>query len=125
MSKDIIVTVRGFSSEVKESKAGEYVTIAVNDRKKNAAGEWETVGKTYFNVSLEAGHGIKPNLLYKATGELKVSKYKDKDGETQVSFWVSNAQLEIDHSFKGGAPKYGERIESPADILEDFGATPF
>jgi hypothetical protein len=61
---------------------------------------------------------VKDNL-YKITGELKISKWKNDAGETQVSFWVTKATAER-------LAKAGNPSESNAsDLIIGFGATPF
>jgi hypothetical protein len=86
--------------------------------RKNDAGEWEVVEKHYFNVALDDLGLVKDNL-YKITGELKISKWKNDAGETQVSFWVTKATAER-------LAKAGNPSESNAsDLIIGFGATPF
>jgi hypothetical protein len=118
MAKNLVVTIQGYAGEIKESKGGQYVVVPVPVSRKNDAGEWETVEKHYFNVALDGLNLVKDNL-YKITGELKISKWKNDAGETQVSFWVSKATAEqLAKSGKPGEP-------SAADLLTGFGATPF
>ena len=118
MAKNLLVTITGYAGEVKESKAGQYVVIPVPVNRKNDAGEWETIEKHYFNVALDDLGLVKDNL-YKITGELKISKWKNDAGETQVSFWVTKATAE--RLAKVGNPG----ATNAADVLTGFGATPF
>lgn len=118
MAKNLIVTITGYAGDVKESKAGQYVVVPVPVNRKNDAGEWETVEKHYFNVALDSLNLIKDNL-YEITGELKISKWKNDAGETQVSFWVTKATAR--ELAKVSKPANNDA----ADLLASFGAAPF
>lgn len=118
MAKNLLVTITGYAGEVKQSKAGEYVVIAVPVNRKNDLGAWETVEKHYFNVALDGLQLTKDNL-YKVTGELKISKWKNDAGETQISLWVTKATGE--QIAKSGNPSE----PSAAELFASQGATPF
>lgn len=94
MAKNLLATITGYAGEIKQGKAGEYVVVPVPVNKKNDAGEWEVVEKHYFNIALEPGHSIERDQFYKVTGELRISKWQNDKGETQVSFWLSKAEFE-------------------------------
>lgn len=119
MAKDFVVVFSGFVNEVKQSQYGEYAVVAYSVRGKNAQGIWETIDKRYLNVSLEKNHNVQVGGFYKVSGELKFSKYKNKEGNERDSYWVSNAQLELNTERKTN------KLETPAEILADLGAMPF
>lgn len=118
MAKNLVVTIQGYVNDIKESKAGQYAVVPVPVNRKNDAGEWETVEKHYFNVALD-GVSLDKNNMYKITGELKISKWKNDAGETQVSLWVTKATAEQ----LATGNKTGNA--DAAALLADFGATPF
>ena len=93
MAKNLVVTITGYAGEIKQGKAGEYVVVPVPVNRKNDAGAWEVVEKHYFNIALESGHSVEKDQFYEVVGELRISKWQNDKGETQVSFWVSKAQF--------------------------------
>lgn len=128
MAKNLIVVADGWTGEVKTSKVGEYISLAVTEKKlkpggdKHTSADWEIVNKNYFNVSLEPGHNVRENYLYRVTGELKISKYNDEAGNEKVSFWIHKGQFsEITYTANNKNPV----AENPDSVLKDFGAMPF
>lgn len=123
MAKDFVVVFSGFVNEIKQSKFGEYAVVAYSLRGKGDDGIWRTTDKRFLNVSLEPNHNVKPNQLYKVSGELKFGKYTTKEGVERDSYWVSNAQLELQEGWSKA--QVNPVSDTPAAILADFGATPF
>jgi single-stranded DNA-binding protein len=84
----INVEFEGYANEVKSFSWGNVVKVSHNQRAKNDAGQWETVGKDYFDVTLPEGTSVQENTLVKVTGTLKVGTYDKKDGTTGVALKV-------------------------------------
>lgn len=114
MAKNLLATITGYAGEIKQGKAGEYVVVPVPVNRKNDAGEWEVVEKHYFNIALEPGHSVQKDGFYEVSGELRISKWQNDKGETQVSFWLSKAVFKP--LAKAGNPSAGRAN------LEAFGA---
>lgn len=117
MAKNLLATITGYAGEIKQGKAGEYVVVPVPVNKKNDKGEWEVVEKHYFNIALEPGHNVQRDQFYKVSGELRISKWQNDKGETQVSFWLSKATFEQLATVSRGEGTSGSRVN-----LEAFGA---
>lgn len=83
------VVFEGFVNEVKPFSWGTVAKVSHSQRAKNdATGQWETVGKDYFDVTLPEGVTIPEGELVRVEGTLKVGTYDKKDGTTGVALKV-------------------------------------
>lgn len=85
----VSVTFEGYVNEVKAFSWGNVAKVSHSQRAKNdATGQWETVGKDYFDVTLPDGVSVAENSLVQVIGNLKVGTYAKQDGTTGVSLKV-------------------------------------
>lgn len=85
----INVEFEGYVNEVKSFAWGNVAKVSHNQRAKDdATGQWTTVGKDYFDVTLPEGTSVDENSIVKVTGTLKVGTYEKKDGTTGVGLKV-------------------------------------
>lgn len=90
----VSVTFEGYVNEVKQFQWGSVAKVSHSQRAKNdATGEWETVGKDYFDVTLPEGASVSENQIVRITGTLKVGTYDKKDGTTGVSLKVRAQEI--------------------------------
>jgi hypothetical protein len=83
------VIFEGFVNEVKPFSWGTVAKVSHSQRAKNdATGQWETVGKDYFDVTLPEGVTVPEGELVRVEGTLKVGTYDKKDGTTGVALKV-------------------------------------
>lgn len=83
------VVFEGFVNEVKPFSWGTVAKVSHSQRAKNdATGQWETVGKDYFDVTLPEGVTIPEGDLVRVEGTLKVSTYDKKDGTIGIALKV-------------------------------------
>jgi len=83
------VIFEGFVNEVKPFSWGTVAKVSHSQRAKNdATGQWETVGRDYFDVTLPEGVTIPEGELVRVEGTLKVGTYDKKDGTTGVALKV-------------------------------------
>ena len=112
--------------ELRFTPAGKAVasfTVAVNDRKKNVAGEYEDDGATFYRVSAwerlaeNVAESLRKGTSVIVTGRFRTREWQDKDGATRLSLDVTadnigpsiryaTAQVtKQDHSQWRGQPK--------------------
>lgn len=89
----IQVVFEGFVNEVKALSWGNVAKVSHSQRAKNDAGEWETVGRDYFDVTLPDGVNVNDGSLVKVVGTLKVGTYEKNDGSTGVSLKVRATEV--------------------------------
>lgn len=83
------VIFEGYVNEVKQFGWGNVAKVSHSQRAKNdATGEWETVGKDYFDVTLPEGVALAEGQIVSVEGILKVGTYDKKDGSTGISLKV-------------------------------------
>ena len=83
------VIFEGFVNEVKPFSWGTVAKVSHSQRAKNdATGQWETVGRDYFDVTLPEGVTVPEGELVRVEGTLKVGTYDKKDGTTGVALKV-------------------------------------
>jgi single-stranded DNA-binding protein len=83
------VTFEGYVNEVKTFSWGYVAKISHSQRAKNKiTGQWETVGKDYFDVTIPEGVTVPEGELVKVEGTLKIGSYEKKDGTTGTSLKV-------------------------------------
>jgi single-stranded DNA-binding protein len=83
------VSFEGYVNEVKQFSWGSVAKVSHSQRAKNdATGEWETVGKDYFDVTLPEGAVVDEGQIVAVEGTLKVGTYEKRDGSTGVALKV-------------------------------------
>jgi single-stranded DNA-binding protein len=88
------VTFEGYVNEVKAFQWGNIAKVSHSQRAKNdATGQWETVGKDYFDVTIPEGVSVAENSLVSVTGNLKVGTYAKQDGSTGISLKVRASSI--------------------------------
>lgn len=76
------ITALVWINEVKESKYGEIWKVAESHSKKNAAGEYENDGRTYYDVYVDAkdANTYKEKDRVTITGRFRSKENEAKDG---------------------------------------------
>jgi hypothetical protein len=96
----LLMSFTGFVEEVKTFDWGSVATVSHSHRQKNDAGEWETVGRDYIDVSIDpAGEfawmlEAKKGLRVAISGNVKVSTYNKKDGTAGIRFKLWPKEIE-------------------------------
>lgn len=114
----ITVEFEGYVGEAKEFSWGTVIKVAHSQRAKNeATGEWETVGKDYFDVSIPAGLDVPAEKsIVRVRGTLKVGTYDKRDGGVGIALKVRAQDIE--------AVQRGGR-QDPVDTIKSvLGAEP-
>lgn len=91
----INVEFDGWLNEVKTFDWGFVAKITHDQRAKNQAGEWETVGKDYIDVTLTSEQFAVVNGASKVhvVGTLKVDAYMNKNGAAKPSMKVRALEI--------------------------------
>lgn len=84
------VEFEAWLNEIKTFDWGYVAKVAHDQRAKNAAGEWETVGKDYIDVTITSDQlaGIDGALKVRVEGTLKADAYISKDGIARANLKV-------------------------------------
>lgn len=82
----IEVKFAGYINRVKEFEWGVVYDVAHAQVQKNNAGEWETVGKDYFQVVGPAG--LEEGQKVEVVGRLKTKTFDKTDGSKGISLQV-------------------------------------
>lgn len=82
------IEFEGYVNEVKDFSWGTVAKVSHSQRAKNDAGQWETVGKDYLDVTLPQGVVVSEGTVIKVKGTFKVGTYAKKDGTTGVALKV-------------------------------------
>lgn len=96
----LLLSFTGFVEEVKTFSWGSVVTVSHSQRQKNDAGEWETIGRDYIDVSVDETSEFawllqaKKGLRVAVSGNVKVSTYEKKDGTSGVRFKLWPKEVE-------------------------------
>lgn len=110
----LLLSFTGFVEEVKTFSWGSVVTVSHSHRQKNDAGQWETTGRDYIDVTIDPASEFawllqaKKGLRVAVSGNVKVSTYEKRDGTSGVRFklWPK----EIDTFESGAIP---ELVDAP------------
>ena len=84
------LTFTGFVEEAKTFDWGSVVTVSHANRKKNAQGQWETVGRDYIDVTIDPSSDFvwlldsKKGTRVTITGNIRFSTYDKRDGSSAV-----------------------------------------
>lgn len=93
---DVITIERAWVNKVKQLQFGTIIEVASNQRAKNqTTGEWETVGKTYYEVSLGDGvdaSAISEGIEVRIVGTFKAVKW-ERDGKTGLNLKVRASEI--------------------------------
>jgi hypothetical protein len=82
-----LVTVTGWLNDPKVFDWGSAAKIAVDTRKQNEAGEWETVDKVTYDVTFDGTFPDAKQVI--AQGRIVgINTYEKRDGTTGVSIKV-------------------------------------
>jgi len=86
------IEFEGWVNEVKDFSWGSVLKMSHNQRAKNDAGEWETVGKDYIDVKVSHDRAlvIPDAKIVRVFGTFKLETYTKRDG-TQATAIVVNA----------------------------------
>lgn len=110
----INVDFEGYVNEVKQFGWGSVAKVSHSQRAKNeATGQWETVGKDYFDVTLPDGAIVDEGSLVKVKGTLKVGTYDKKDGTQGIALKVRAQEISAVERNRAEAPKTS--FKAPAD----------
>jgi len=85
----IHIEFEGYVNEVKTFDWGIVAKVAHSQRAKNdTTGQWETVGKDYFDVTLPEGVTVNEGDIVAVRGNMKASGYLKNDGTAGVGMKV-------------------------------------
>jgi hypothetical protein len=98
----IQVEFEGYINEVKSFDWGTVYNVSHRQVTKNAAGQWETAGYDYFDVSGEAGFDKDDKVRVKGT--LKTKRFDKRDGSKGIALQVRATSL--------------EKLEKPASVSD-------
>lgn len=92
----IKVEFEGWVNDVKSFEWGHVLRVTHDQRAKNDAGQWETVGKDYLDVTVTSDQlsTLHDSKVVKVAGSLKVSTYTKKDGSVGVALKVRASHIE-------------------------------
>jgi hypothetical protein len=117
----IKVEFDGWVNEVKEFDWGTVLKVSHDQRAKNAAGEWETVGKDYFDVTVTAdqARAIGSAKVVHIVGNLrKVETFEKRDGSVGVSVKVRATEVSpVERGFKADPVSVVKSVLAPDEEL--------
>lgn len=116
----ISVTFTGFLQTVKHFDWGTIIEMAHTNRKRNQAGEWETVSTDYIDVVVDLADKEAYRHLYDlpkstrlaVTGNMKFNAYLKRDGEAGAKMKVWADTIEV----------VGNPVQTVKTILEPVDA---
>jgi hypothetical protein len=126
----IKIEFTGYVREIKTgtSKTGKPWTLAKvvhNQVRKTESGEWENVGKDFFDIFLPEGVSLAEDDRFEVIGKLKTSLYDKTDGTKGISLSVNADSIRKADAFKKDAPKVESKpAEIPATWSEVSQAAP-
>lgn len=90
----------------KTGKTWNLAKVVHNQVRKNDAGEWENVGKDFFDIFLPDGVSLSEDDRVEVVGKLKTSLYDKADGTKGISMSVNVDSIRKADAFKKtDAPK--------------------
>lgn len=115
----ISVKFTGFLQEVKHFDWGTVVELAHTNRKKNQAGEWETVSTDYIDVVIDLADKeayrhifeLAQSTRLSVSGNMKFNTYTKRDGTPGAKMKVWANDIEV----VGDSVKAVKEILEPAD----------
>lgn len=89
------VEFEGYVNEVKPFDWGTVYNVSHRQVIKNAAGQWETAGYDYFDVSVPKGTPeIAKDQKVKVVGTLKTKRFDKRDGSKGIALQVRAESVE-------------------------------
>jgi len=89
------VEFEGYVNEVKPFDWGTVYNVSHRQVIKNAAGQWETAGYDYFDVSVPKGTPeIAKDTKVKVVGTLKTKRFDKRDGSKGIALQVRAESVE-------------------------------
>jgi hypothetical protein len=93
MTAQVIIT--GWADNLKVFDWGTALTVSVDQRRTNDAGEWETIEKTQYDVALGEAFDLGDAKKVIVTGKIKgTNTYTKRDGTQGFSIKVSATSIE-------------------------------
>jgi single-stranded DNA-binding protein len=95
---------------------GTVLKVTHDQRAKNAAGEWETVGKDYIDVTVtpDQARAVASAKVVKVSGSLKVGTYDKRDGSKGVSLKVRATDVApVERGFKADPVSVVKSVLAP------------
>lgn len=116
----IAVKFTGFLQEVKHFDWGSVVEVAHTNRKKNQAGEWETVSTDYIDVVVDMSDkesyrhifDLPKSTRLSVSGNMKFNAYTKRDGTPGAKMKVWANDMEI----------VGDPVQTVKQVLEPIDA---
>ena len=125
----IRIEFTGFINEVKPFDWGTVYRMSHNQQMKNDQGQWETVGRDYFDVIGPAGF-VESNRVT-VQGTLKTKTYEKKDGSGKGIVLQVRAES-MEHATPGNnaaSPNLGQSAPNPVQQtwpeVTELGNAPF
>lgn len=84
----------------KNGKPWQLAKVVHNQVRKNDAGEWENVGKDFFDIFLPEGVSLAEDDRVEIVGKLKTSLYDKADGTKGISLSVNADSIRKADAFK-------------------------
>lgn len=131
-NKISIIGNLGRDPELRYTPQGDAVcdfSVAVNDRKRDKAGEWNDI-TTWFKVTFwrkqaeNASKYLTKGRQVYVEGRLQVEEWTDRDGKTRTSLAINGSELQF---LGGGGDESGSAapdadVDSRNDFSDDAGA---
>ncbi len=106
-----------FTGIVERLLGGKGVKVVENHRIKNAAGEWETKGRTYFTVWLGECKQPAEGSLIEVTGRQKTVA-EEYNGTTRYNLHVAAATIKVVSVFTKESASISEPLDVPSSWTE-------
>lgn len=89
------IEFEGYVNEVKPFDWGTVLNVGHRQVIKNAAGEWETAGYDYFDVSLQKGVDVPAkDSKVRVKGTMKTKRFDKRDGSKGIALQVRAESVE-------------------------------
>ena len=89
------IEFEGYVNEVKPFDWGTVYNVGHRQVIKNAAGQWETAGYDYFDVSVQKGTPeIAKDTKVKVKGTMKTKRFDKRDGSKGIALQVRAESIE-------------------------------
>lgn len=115
----LTIQFTGFLQEVKHFDWGTVVEVAHTNRKKNQAGQWETVSTDYIDVVIDSNDkaayahvlSAPKSTRLAVNGTMKFNTFEKRDGSTAVKMKVWPSEIDV----IGDAVATVKQVLQPAD----------
>jgi hypothetical protein len=96
VKNEALIEVTGWLNDIKVFDWGTALKVSVDVRKKNEAGQWETVDKTVYDVTTDGRTPLEGVKQVKVTGRITgTNTFQKRDGSTGCSVKVRAEQVQI------------------------------